>query len=301
MKKFYDKVSFKSKYLQFLFKFTNAKKNYLNEENVKKFINKYHSSLSNYDVYEKMDLKKEIIGDNEVYLYNGDFDSRGNYLIYVHGGSFVEEAISYQINFACKIAKLTNSTLVIPRYTLIPDGNYNKLYSLMDKIYKIVIDRCKDYNLLGDSSGGFVLAYSMYLRDNNKVLPKNVLLLSPWVDLSMENPELIESMKLDAMSGLYGNKYCGKLWADDLDVKNPKISSMYGTFNNLSKITIATGSYDILKPDCVRLSQKLEEQGIDYNYIEFKNQGHDFGCYPTVEGKKLIEYFASIINNGGLE
>ena len=155
--------------------------------------------------------------------------------------------------------------------------------------------------MLGDSSGGFVLAYAMYLRDNQKVLPKNVLLLSPWVDLSMDNPELLESVKLDNMCGLEGNKFCGKLWADGLDIKNPLISSLYGDFNKLPKITIATGTFDILRPDCIRLSKKLDEQGIEHNFIEYKNQGHDFGCYPTFEGKLLIEDFAKIINDGGLK
>lgn len=298
MKKYYDKVSFKSKFVNYMFKFTGAKKNYLTEDNIKKFINKYIKTVSSYTLLDNMCSKKEKIGDNYVYFYNGDFENpKGKFLIYIHGGSFLEEAIDYQINFAKKIAELTNSTLIIPRYTLVPDGNYKKLYSLMDSIYEMVVDTDLEFNLLGDSSGGgFVLAYSMKLRDDEIKLPKNIMMLSPWLDLSMENSELLESVKLDNLSGIDGNIYCGKLWADGLDVKNSIISPMYGKFNNLSKITIATGGYDILRPDCVKFSKLLDNENIDYNYIEYKNQGHDFGCYPTKEGELLITDFSKIIN-----
>ena len=299
MKKYYDKVSLKSRFVNYMFKFTGAKKNYLTEKNIKKFIEKYKKTIKNYNLFEELGLKKEVFGNNDVYLYNGDFNnSKGRVLIYIHGGSFLEEAISYQVNFACKIARLTKSTLIIPRYTLIPEGNYKNLYELMDLIYERINTKNVEFNLLGDScGGGFILAYTMYLRDRNKLLPKNVLMLSPWLDLAMENKELINSMKLDNMSAIEGNVYCGKLWADDLDVKNSLISPMYGNLDRLPKMTIATGGFDILKPECIRFSKLLDEKSIDYNYIEYKNQGHVFGCYPTKEGKLLISDFSKILNN----
>lgn len=299
MRKYYDKVSLKSKFLNTLFKFTDAKKNYLTEENTKKFIEKYKTIKENYHEFEKLGFNKEIISDLEVYTYNGTISkSTGRILLYIHGGSFLEEAISYQLEFAMKIALNTNSTLVVPRYSLIPDGNYKIMYNFIDKVYEKIFTEVDDINFLGDSSGGgFILAYAMYLRDKKLMLPKNLLMLSPWVDLSMDNPELLESIKYDNMSGLEGNRYCGRLWANGEDIRDSKISPLFGKFKNLPKITIATGSFDILKPDCIKLANKLEESHVEYNYIEYKNQGHDFGCYPTKEGKMLIEDFSNIIND----
>lgn len=298
MKKYYNSVSLYSKFINFSFKFTNAKKNYLTEENAKKFINNYQHTKKNYNKYDKCKLIKYNIETYEVYFYNGSIDElKDKIILYIHGGSFVEEAISYQIEFAKKIAKKTNSTLIIPRYQLIPEGNYKTMYKLIDNIYNKIKQTNREIHFLGDSSGGgFVLSYAMYLRDKNDILPKNILMLSPWIDLSMENEELKESEKLDNMSGLAGNKYCGKLWADDLNIKDAKISPIYGDLTKLPKLTIATGSYDILKPDCLRLCKILDENEIDYNYIEYKNQGHDFGMYPTKEGNLLIDDFSNIIN-----
>ena len=298
MKKYYNKVSLKSRIINESFKLGSFKDNYLTEENVKKFIKKYQKEKKNYKLYEELRLEKEDFKDLDVYTYNGTIsNNKGRIILYIHGGSFVEEAIVYQIKFAMKIASHTNSTLVIPRYKLIPEATYKTMYKDINRVYKKITDNCQNIEFLGDSSGGgFILAYAMYLRDNKKPLPKNVLMLSPWLDLSMSNEKLKESEKKDNMSGIDGNKYCGMLWADDLDIKDSKVSPMYGDFSNLPKLTIMTGSFDILRPDCIRLTELLEIKGIVYNYIEYKNQGHDFGCYPTKEGKLLIEDISNIID-----
>lgn len=298
MKKIYNKVSLKSRLINFLFRFTSSKKIYSSEENIKKYLEEYQKVKANYNVPNKLGMTKEKLVDYEIYSYNGTINNnKGKILLYVHGGSFAEEAIDYQIKFAMKIADKTNSTLIFPRYKLIPEGNYKDLYKLMDELYAMVSKNCDTINFLGDSSGGgFVLSYSMYLRDNNLKKPQNILMLSPWVDLTMENEELKQSNKLDRRCSIEGNKYCGKLWASNKNIKDYLISPIYGTFNNLPKITIATGGYDILKPDCEKLSIILEDLGINHNYIEFKRQGHDFGCFPTKEGNELIEWFSQIIN-----
>lgn len=298
MKKYYNKVSMRSRFINFSFKFNDAKKNYYTKENIQKFIDKYQEQKKNYNLYNELGLYKENIDNIEVYSYNGNIsNNKGKIILYIHGGSFLEEAISYQIKFAMKIASRSNATLVIPRYKLLPEANYKDMYHDIDILYKNIISNCSDIEFLGDSSGGgFILSYAMYLRNSKKLLPNNILMLSPWLDLSMENPELIESEKLDNLSAIEGNKYCGMLWANGLDVKDSKVSPMYGKFNNLPKLTIMTGSFDILKPDCVKLTKILDDGNIDYNYIEYKNQGHDFGCFPTKEGKLLIEDISNIIS-----
>lgn len=298
MKKYYNKVSLKSRIINASFRLSDAKENYLTEDNVKRFITKYQRIKKNYKLFEELRLEKEDFKDLDVYTYNGTISkNKGRIILYIHGGSFLEEAVSYQIKFAMKIASHTNSTLVIPRYKLIPDANYKTMYKDINKVYKKIIESCDNVEFLGDSSGGgFILAYAMYLRDNKKLLPKNILMLSPWLDLSMSNEKLKESVKKDNMSGIDGNKYCGMLWKGELDIKDPQVSPIYGDFSNLPKLTIMTGSFDILRPDCIRLTELLELKQIDYNYIEYKSQGHDFGCYPTKEGQLLIEDISKIID-----
>jgi len=299
MQKQYEKVSLSTKIVNFFFKFYKEKQIYSDEEKTKKYINEKNKQKRKYNTPIKMGMFKEEFVDMDVYSYNGTIaNPKDKFLIYVHGGSFVKEAVSYQIRFAMKIAEKTNSTLIFPVYPLVPTGNYKTMYNLMDRLYKIIEKSKKNINLLGDSAGGgFVLAFSMYLRDKKIKQSSNIIMMSPWVDLSMSNPLIEKYEKNDNFGGIPGNQYAGKLWADDLDIKNYLISPLYGKFNDLAPVTIITGERDLLKPDCVLLSEKLIEEDITHNYIEYKGQGHDFGAYPTKEGQMVINDIASIINN----
>lgn len=297
MYKYYDKVSLFSRFINFLFLLSNSKKNYSSKENTQKLIEKLNKKQKKVD-YKKYGLMKEECGGIDIYSYNGTLSNpKDKVLLYIHGGSFIEEAVSYQIKFAVKIAEKTNSTLILPEYLLIPKANYKTMYNSIYPLYQKL--GTKEINLLGDSAGGgFILSFSMFLRDKDIVQPKNVIMMSPWLDVTLSNPELIESEKLDPMCSIEGNRYAGILWAGDLDTRDYLVSPMYGMFDNLPFITIITGGRDLLRPDCLLLSKMLKSSNIEHNYIEYRNQGHDFGAYPTKEGRLVIEDISKIIKGG---
>lgn len=298
MEKYYNKISLFSRLLNFGFKFTNSKKNSISVDAAKKYIDKL-SKKSNYTIPDRLGLTLENYKDMKVYTYNGSLKDKRKKLLYIHGGSYIEEAISFQIKFAMKIAKKTNSTLIFPVYPLAPNSNYKIMYKLMTNLYETITNTTENINFLGDSAGGgFVLSFAMYLRDNKMLMPQNIVMLSPWVDVSMENPDLYILEKHDYMCGVDGTRYEGELWADGLDLKNYLISPLYGNFNDLGKMTIITGSREILNSDCHILSNKLKKKKIDHNFIEYRGQGHDFGAYPTKEGNMVINDIATIINGG---
>lgn len=298
MIKYYDKISLWSKLVNRAFIFTGSKKIFASEENTKKYIEKITKKYKKYNVPSKLGLKLEDYSGMEVYSYNGSLKNLNKkILLYIHGGSYIEEAGSFQIKFAMKIAEKTDSILIFPRYPLAPSGNYKIMYKLMDNLYQMLAESNQTINFLGDSAGGgFILSYAMCLREKSLVKPKHIVMMSPWIDVSLCNPDLIESEKLDYMSSIEGNKYAGELWADDLDTKNHLVSPLYGDFNNLGEMTIITGGRDLLRPDCLLLDKKLNELNIEHNYIEYIGQGHDFGAYPTKEGNMVIEDIANIVN-----
>ena len=297
MRKQYNKISLWSRLLNFSFRFTKAKKNSDTVEGAKKYIDKLSKKNRNKNLPDKLKLAKDVIDGVNVYCYRGNINDDSRKLLYIHGGSYIEEASYFQLRFAMKIAEKTNSTLVFPMYKLAPKGTYKDMYPLIENLYMRLLKNSKEINFLGDSAGGgFILSFSMYLRDKNIKQPNNIIAMSPWLDISLSNPDTYEDAKKDYMCGVDGTRYCGKLWIDDLDVKNPLVSPMFGDVKNLSKITIITGGREVLKSDCHKFSKILTTNKIDHNFIEYKGQGHDFGAYPTKEGKLVIEDISHIIN-----
>lgn len=296
MKKVYNKVSCFSKMLNSVLRHTRLKKNYVSEKQTKKMIERL--SKKKYVTPKKVGLFLENYKKGKIYSYNGNLSNpKDTIIIYMHGGSYVEEAVSFQLKFAMKIAKKCSATLIVPIYPLAPKSTYKETYDLMSQLYDEILKLNKKVIFLGDSAGGgFCLSFAMYLREKKKMQPDSILLLSPWLDLTLKNPSIGGLEKFDAMCSVKGNQYAGKLWAGDLDVRDYLVSPIYGDLNNLSNLTIATGEFDIMKPDCVKLSLMLDEKKINHNYIEYKGQCHDFGICPTKEGTMLVDDFVKIIN-----
>lgn len=289
-------MSLRSKIFNTMLKFSSYKKNFLSERNIKKYIQ--NVSKKKYNLPKKIKLNLEEFDDFNVYSYNGTIkDNNNKILLYLHGGSFIEEAVYYQLEFAMKVAKKTGSTLIFPQYLLAPKYNYKHMYRSIYKLYNKLTDVCKEINFFGDSAGaGFILSFSMYLRDNKLQQPKNIIMLSPWLDISLTNPELKKYEKKDAMSGIVGNQYSGQLWKDDLEYNNYLVSPMYGNVMNLGKLTVIVGTNDLLKPDVDKFINKLDALNIEYNYFEYKNQFHDFGMFPIPEGHMVNDEICKIIN-----
>lgn len=298
MEKYYNKQSLWSKILNFSFCFTNYKKISSSEEETKKFMENYSKKQIDEKIYKKHFIKEKI-SDTEVYIYNGKKgEYRDNVIIYIHGGSFIEHANKYQLEFAKSIAEKTNSTLILPLYELLPTGSCEKLLVLIHNLYREVMhNNPKKIHLLGDSAGGgTILSYSMILRDKGIRNVDNVIMVSPWIDLSMTNPALKEDEKKDTMNGLEGTKYAGKLWARNMNIYDPFVSPIYGNLNGLAKLTLIFGGKEILTSECKRFHEMLEKENIDHNYIIYEKEGHDFAAFPTKEGKLVIDDIANIIN-----
>lgn len=297
MEKYYNKISLWARIINKSFAFTSMKKNSNTVEAAKKFVYQLSSKKTIYNLPSKLGLNKINFQDMDVYCYNGSIDDDKEKLLYIHGGSYVEQANRFQIKFAMKLAKKNNLTLIFPVYPLAPVGNYKLMYKLMDKLYKIIVSKSSNIIFLGDSAGGgFILSYAMYLRDTSGVQPKHIIMLSPWVDISMNNPDIYSDAKNDNMCGVDGTRYEGELWANGLNTNDPLVSPIYGNFNSLGEMTIVAGGREILTSECLRLHKLLNSQKIEHNFIMYKSQGHIFPMYPIRESKMVLKDITEIIS-----
>lgn len=297
MREVYNKQSLWSKIVNFSFIFFDDKANSSTEEAAATFIEK--NSLKKYSYNNFKKFSKCIIDDFPVFTYNGTLDkTENNVILYVHGGNFVQRPNRFQINFAMEIAKRSNATLVVPLYDLLPNSNYKKMSNQLKLVYDRILQASPSRIIfVGDSAGGgAVLSFAMQLRERKMFQPSDIILISPWLDLSMSNPQLYIDEKRDRMNSVDGVKYEGNLWATNDDVYNPFISPMYGNFNDLGYITLIFGGNEIFSSECKRFDELLMKQNIEHNYIFYEKEGHDFALFPTKESKQVIKKIGEILD-----
>lgn len=292
----YSNNSFKSRIIKMLIRLSGFKKNTSSISNTKKYILKCRKRKINKNTFK--DMIKKSYDKYTFYTWNGTIEnSKDCFLLYIHGGSFIDKPLNMQIKFVKKIAKKINSTLIIPLYKTIPDGNSHELLEEMKLIYQLLLKQQNKVYLIGDSAGGgSVLSFNLLLDEEKMRKPNAVIMLSPWLDLSLSNPKINE--KKDIVCSIPGNKYCGKLWSGNYDIKDYKVSPIYGDFTCLNKVFISCGGNGICQPDCIKFVDKLKQMEIDYRFVQFENQFHNFELYPIVESKILIEEIYKYIVEG---
>jgi acetyl esterase/lipase len=115
------------------------------------------------------------------------------------------------------------------------------------------------------------------------------VLLSPWLDATLSNPEIAEFDKIDPFLGVEGLKYGGAVYARDVDPRSYLVSPVYGSLKDLAPVTLFIGTRDILYPDCRKLRDKASAEGVRLDYREYDQMVHNWMLGPMPEAKHAIK------------
>ena len=226
-------------------------------------------------------LREEKYGPLQAFIYN-DQESPEETVFYFHGGAYVNQPNNQQTTMAARTAKETGCEVVLMVYPKEPVYCCEDAYEACIGYYLEYIEKndCGKIVFIGDSAGGgLALGLAEVLRDEGKKGPEELILISPWVDVTMSNPDLARYLPSDPMLGIDGLRKMGEIWAGDLDTTDPKVSPIYGELSGLCPVTLTTGTWEVLCPDTDLLYAKLTEAGVECNYLVGERMIH---CYPIV-------------------
>lgn len=223
----------------------------------------------------KLTQGHSVINGNDLYTLENEKADR--VIFYLHGGAYAYGISQKQVAFCDDMAQRLNAKAYLPLYPLAPQATCKDAYPFLDAAYAEALKEDKPIYLIGDSAGGgLALAFAEHLRDKGDRLPKKMILLSPWVDVTMSDPAIQEYEKKDLMLASYGLIELGKLWAGDLDAKDPLVSPLYGDVKSLPATMIFTGTDEVMVPDNTTLYHKMREAGVDCSLIFGEGLWHVF-------------------------
>ncbi|MBI9104048.1 MAG: alpha/beta hydrolase [Spirochaetales bacterium] len=200
-----------------------------------------------------------------------------------------------------KIATILDAEIIIPDYHLIPYSNHKEAYSSSLALYKNITKNVSSENIIiiGDSAGGGLsLGLTLLLKEKQLPLPQEVILLSPWLDITMSNPEISADLnRKDVMCNLDTLIYLGKLWADNEEHNNYLLSPINGDLTDLPCITIFVGTRELFLPDAKLLHNRLVEAGNHGKLHIYNEMIHVFQVLPIPEAEKSIREIIRIISS----
>lgn len=243
----------------------------------------YHTKVESKDMFDCQIISFNDIEDSEYFV------------IYLHGGIYVNEIKLTHILFCDKLAKKINATVYAPIYPLAPNHTYDETYEILENLYKHILDMGKPVIIMGDSAGGGLsAAFSEHLAVIDLPQPKNLILISPWLDVSMSGD--YDEVEFDPMLGVDGLREMGETWAGDLDSKDYKVSPIFGEVSKLPKTTLFVGTHEIFYPDVVKFNEKLKDAEVDAELNIGEGMTHVYAIYPLVpESKDAFNRIVEVI------
>jgi len=133
--------------------------------------------------------------------------------------------------------------------------------------------------IAGDSAGGgLALATLQALKAKKTVLPSCTILISPWVDLSLndlfdtDRDIMLSPAWLASAADAYGGE----------DPARPACSPLNGDLTGLPPVLIQAGSDEILLNDSHRLCSALNDAGTPARLQVHPQRWHDFQLHAGV-------------------
>lgn len=253
-------------------------------------------------LYHKHHISKQLRNNHLVWTIAPKQNSGEQHIIYLHGGAYCNSFASQHWTFMSKLVQLLNCTVTAPNYPHAPEHYVHDVFDLLLPLYLELAARAGSENVtvMGDSSGGGIsLALAQRLREDGHPQPGRIVLLSPWLDATMSNPEIPEFDKIDPFLGVEGLQYGGAVYARDVDPKSYLVSPVYGSLKNLAPISLFIGTRDILFPDCRKLRDKAAGEDVQIDYREYDGMVHNWMLGPMPEAKRAIAEIVETIRVDG--
>jgi monoterpene epsilon-lactone hydrolase len=222
-------------------------------------------------------------------------------LVYVHGGTYITGPETAQWRWFGALCDAAGMAGLLLDYRLAPQHPFPA--GLEDCEAAIgALERAGDldgaWHLVGDSAGGgLALAVSYSRRDRGEAQPRSLVLVSPWLDVTMGNPEARAQRRLDPMLSLQGLSRGAVAYAGARDPRDPLISPLFGDPAGLPPLLVHAGTRELFLWDIREYCRRAREAGADVTYVEVEGGAHDFPLYGArvPEARKALAAQAAFV------
>jgi epsilon-lactone hydrolase len=246
---------------------------------------------------KKVNVSKATIDGYSVFTLVPKTNASKRHVIYYHGGAYVNDMGGPHWDIIDALIDATGATVTVPIYPLAPEQNHRPAFTFLADVYRDVLTKAaaSDVVFAGDSAGGgLALGHAIELRDQKLPMPGRIILFSPWLDLTLADPEARKLERKDVMLAVDALRICGAWWAGGDDPRLPRLSPLYADFTGLPPIELYQGTNDIFVVDSRTFVKKVQTAGGAIHYGEYPGAFHVFvGATFTPEAKDVFRRIAA--------
>ncbi|MBV9318523.1 MAG: alpha/beta hydrolase fold domain-containing protein, partial [Mycobacterium sp.] len=219
-------------------------------------------------VLKRIEVERADLDGRPVYEVRPRLAGAGplnGHVLYLHGGAYVLDLIPhFHWPAIAKLANMLRRTMTVPIYPIAPEHSYREVFPFLLQVYRRVLESTEPNSLalMGDSAGGgmaFALCHAV--RDAGLPQPSDAVLLSPWMHVALPHPDVPAVAKVDPLLNLDDLRAAGIRYAGGDPLYTPLVSPSVGPLAGLPRLTVFTGTHDVLNPDARAFHQRAGAKG----------------------------------------
>ena len=220
-------------------------------------------------------------------------------ILYCHGGGYSAGSSIYARTLTSKLAVSTAMDVLCFDYRLAPEHPYPAAIEDAMKVWDYLMllgYGARDVIVAGDSAGGnLALALVNCLKEGGRFLPRGLVLMSPWTDLTCSGKTHESKADIDpVLDAEYLNK-ARFAYAGEHDMTDPKISPIFGDFRDYPPTYIQVGDNEILYSDATRLHRKMVSAKVAVRLDHYEGMWHVFQMSPIKKAYAAMNKIAEFI------
>lgn len=210
-------------------------------------------------------------------------------VLQLHGGAFEAGLNDMYRMMALRYSTYGGqATVATPDYRLWPGHGYPAQQQDAMDAWLYLVDSLglqpEHILVVGDSAGGnLALSLCLRLREEGRPLPRAIICMSPWADLSNSGPSHIENATQDPTFGVAPGDYDGvtpvgvsSTYADQLDPQDPMVSPSFGEYRGFPPMLLQASSDEVLLSDSQMVHDNAVGYGVDCTLSIYKGMFHVF-------------------------
>ena len=230
-------------------------------------------------------------------------------IFFIHGGCFVLGKLDIYSDFTARLAKFAHTRVFAVDYSMSPEAPYPNALNQIAVAYKYLLDKEFDPDSIiflgSDTGANLAISSCLNFRALGLSLPKALICISPWTDLSLTGKSIRNNANIDPVLNIDLLRFCVDcyvgvpdhphiLFSSSFDRCDPFVSPFYADLTGLPPLLVMVGEAEILLDDAVRFSKKAEFYGIDSTLVVAEKMIHCWPLFAPIlpEGQQAVEYIS---------
>lgn len=206
--------------------------------------------------------------------------------LYCHGGGFQIGSMASHAGLIARLANAAEAQFLAFDYRLAPEHRYPAAAEDAWAAYRWMLSQSEaPAAVMGDSAGAALALLTLQrARDAGLALPRALVLISPWLDLSMQGESYTRLAEQDIFSKpeqlrAMARTYLGR---QGPAADAPEVSPLWGDLSRLPPVLIHSGAADITLDDSTALTARLRAAGGDVTLTIHEGMCHHFQVFEAL-------------------